>query len=174
MRMDIRFPERRLGLLVDGESDEAKRTFRHCAEEDMGLLKALCKARGLPEDGWLLALSLAREMYPLRDNGRPVKWNQFMLALLAFQVYLVAGAIADRKGRKPDDPNRLKGLRSEACRHLSSKPPWASESVETLRQKAIQGRKSKWFKVVEYAFAYIVETGTLHERGWFLPDLTGL
>lgn len=80
-----------IGLLMS--DDDAKENHAKWAEEDMQNLLLLCEHFGIsngPDQFYFLALALAREVVPCfqekTKEGRPRKWDDYALGLLAVEI----------------------------------------------------------------------------------------
>lgn len=164
---NVRFPigERMpIGLLATSEEIESAVEKQKAADRDR--LLTLCRYYGIaqgPEQHYLLALRLARELYPeARKRGAKVSWTDQARAALVVEIerLVVQG-------------DRSKGA-AWAATQLAKQPLWQRFGVkgvaETLR-KAYMDSKSNWLvPIMRDAFLLHEAQGTISEWNKIICD----
>jgi hypothetical protein len=141
-------------------------TIGKLADEEHSKLLLLCEHYGIetsPQMFYLLALELARELFPERKKrGRKTKWNALNCGILVAEVERV----------KRDD--KTHGV-EWACKQLAKREPWRSlleaketvnstpDPAEALRKIYYEFRNEKWATIFRDAFAIHNQRGDIAE-----------
>ncbi len=165
--LDTPMKPRIVGLLMTDEQVEAK--CSEWAEEDMRNMLHLCEHYGIansPSQFYELALHLAREHVPCFKvkpvEGRPKKWTDFLLGVLAVEIERLTATGATIQSAATTLAQRspwcdLLEQWDEAAAHFGSDP------AEALKTAYKNSKKSPFLNICRSAFAHDEREGNTHE-----------
>lgn len=158
---------RRLSLLATEEENQAEK--EKWAEEDIQNLRLLCAHFGIASGDHqfkLLALELAKQLVPCFQEkpkeGRPLKWDNFTLGVLAVELerLVETGATIDSAALTLAKKEPWLSFLESWDRDGSSLGPSPEDAIKTAYKKA---KNTNWTRVTRDAFLGCKATGKINE-----------